>query len=209
MPTRNIALSEPWRSVVSEAIVSWQMGAWPIGAAVVDMDTGRMMACEGNRMIGGGTILDHAEMRCFGQIALADLARPLALYVSTEPCPMCFGAANVARAKELHVGIWDPWAGSTDIDGSNWYLKYKPIQIFDPEAIEDTEMEDVLSALTAYCVMKCGTDSELAQRWNTEYPVIRMGTWLRASREFEALRASPNWEPVYEFLAGCPWGKEA
>ena len=41
------------------------------------------------------------------------------LVVTLEPCPMCAGAASLARLRRIVLGAWDPKAGAC---GSVWDL---------------------------------------------------------------------------------------
>jgi tRNA(adenine34) deaminase len=91
-------------------------GEVPIGAVVVAR--GRIAGRGANRPIGARDPTAHAEI-----IALRRAARAAAnyrlsgatLYVTLEPCLMCFGAMVHARVDRLVFGARDPKVGSTSL----------------------------------------------------------------------------------------------
>lgn len=94
-------------------------GDVPVGAVVLDPE---------GKVIGEGRNLRevdtdptaHAEV-----VALREAARhtgswrldDCTLVVTLEPCPMCAGAAMLARISRIVLGAWDPKLGAT---GSVW-----------------------------------------------------------------------------------------
>lgn len=94
-------------------------GDVPVGAVVLDLE---------GKVIGEGRNLRevdtdptaHAEV-----VALREAARhtgswrldDCTLVVTLEPCPMCAGAAMLARISRIVLGAWDPKLGAT---GSVW-----------------------------------------------------------------------------------------
>ena len=86
----------------------------PIGAVVVSPD-GEVIGRAGNRREHDGDPTAHAEI-----LALKEAAQALSswrltgctLYVTLEPCPMCAGAAVLARIDRLVYGPQDPRAGA-------------------------------------------------------------------------------------------------
>jgi tRNA(adenine34) deaminase len=88
----------------------------PIGAVVVSLERGVIGQAHNQReQLNDPTA--HAEM-----IALTQAARALEswrlenciLYVTLEPCPMCAGAAVLARLPYVVYGTADPKAGACD-----------------------------------------------------------------------------------------------
>ena len=91
----------------------------PVGAVVVDPD-GRVVAAGVNRREADGDPTAHAEVLALRSAAAARGAWRLdgcSLVVTLEPCPMCAGAAVLARVERVVLGAWDPKAGAT---GSVW-----------------------------------------------------------------------------------------
>jgi tRNA(adenine34) deaminase len=87
----------------------------PVGAVVVDLRTGQVVARAHNARERDNDPTAHAEL-----LALRDAANRAgtwrltghALVVTLEPCPMCAGAAWAARLDRLVFGAADPKAGS-------------------------------------------------------------------------------------------------
>ena len=87
----------------------------PVGAVVVHVPTGRIVARRHNEREFGNDPTAHAEV-----LALRDAARDAqgwrlgehALVVTIEPCVMCAGAAWAARVPLIVFGAADPRAGA-------------------------------------------------------------------------------------------------
>ncbi|MBW3083944.1 tRNA-specific adenosine deaminase [Austwickia sp. TVS 96-490-7B] len=101
------------------AVATGRTGDIPIGAVVVDPD-GAVIGSGANRREVDGDPTGHAEIVALRQAA-ATLGRwrldGCTLVVTLEPCPMCAGAASLARLDRIVLGAWDPKAGAC---GSVW-----------------------------------------------------------------------------------------
>ena len=94
-------------------------GDVPVGALVVD-GTGEVVGEGWNRREVDQDPTAHAEV-----VALRAAAERLGswrlegstLVVTMEPCPMCAGAAMLARVERVVLGAWDPKLGAC---GSVW-----------------------------------------------------------------------------------------
>ena len=94
-------------------------GDVPVGALVLGPD-GAVVGEGWNLREVEGDPTAHAEV-----VALRAAARRLGswrlddctLVVTLEPCPMCAGAAMLARISRIVLGAWDPKLGAT---GSVW-----------------------------------------------------------------------------------------
>jgi tRNA(adenine34) deaminase len=101
------------REALAEAGRAEAEGEVPVGAVVVRGE--EVIGRGANRMIGSHDPSAHAEV-----VAMRDASRRLAnyrltgctLYVTMEPCPMCAGAAVLARLDRLVYGCDDPKAGA-------------------------------------------------------------------------------------------------
>ena len=85
----------------------------PVGAVVVQ--GGRVIGRGGNRVIADGDPTAHAEIVALRAAAAAAGNYRLTgatLYATIEPCPMCCGAALVARVGRVVYGAPDPKAGA-------------------------------------------------------------------------------------------------
>jgi tRNA(adenine34) deaminase len=100
-----------------------QAGDVPIGAVLVAAG-GRIVAADRNYNVTKNDRLQHAEMRVLRQVQFqVDMAPPpLTLYSTLEPCPMCFGAAVVARLNRIVWACNDPFGGAASSAGPwpNW-----------------------------------------------------------------------------------------
>ncbi len=145
-------LSEPWRACVGLAWEAYREGSLPIGAVVADAE-GRVLAVGRNRIHERsgppgavfGRKLAHAELNALLSLD-AETADPRAcvLYTTTEPCPLCVGAARMADVGEARYASREPWAGSAAMFGTVPYLSSGNVRVVGPE---DGRLEAVLVAL--------------------------------------------------------------
>jgi tRNA(Arg) A34 adenosine deaminase TadA len=102
---------------LAEAEAAAARGETPIGAVVVDGESGEVLAADGNRTEELADPTAHAEMLAL-RAAAARLGSPRLvgcdLYVTLEPCPMCAQAASFARIRRLYYGAADPKGGGID-----------------------------------------------------------------------------------------------
>ena len=100
-----------------------EAGEVPVGAVVVDPETGEIVAEGANRPIAGHDPTAHAEI-----IALRAAAASrgnyrltgLHLYVTLEPCAMCAGAISLARIGKVVFAACDPKGGAV-IHGARFF----------------------------------------------------------------------------------------
>jgi tRNA(adenine34) deaminase len=99
---------------IEEAVAAAKRDEVPVGAVLVDMTTGDIIARRGNEIVERNDPTAHAEMLVIRDAA-AKLRAPrmpqCALYVTLEPCPMCSQAIAFARIKHLYFGADDPKGG--------------------------------------------------------------------------------------------------
>ena len=111
---------------LAEARAALEHDDVPIGAVVVRLDTGDVVARRHNERELRHDPTAHAEL-----LAIRDAATVLgrwrlndcALVVTLEPCPMCAGAAVAARLGLVAFGAPDPNAGAL---GSLYHLGADP-----------------------------------------------------------------------------------
>ena len=99
-----LALAAARRAVGAEEV--------PVGAIVVR--EGRELARAHNAPIGLCDPTAHAEVLALRRAALVCGAYRMpgtTLYSTVEPCPLCFGAALLARVERIVYGARDPKAG--------------------------------------------------------------------------------------------------
>jgi tRNA(adenine34) deaminase len=98
-----------------EAALSLDHGDVPVGAVVVQIASGEVVARAHNTRERDHDPTAHAELMALrGAAAVAGTWRltGYALVVTLEPCPMCAGAAWAARIGRLVFGAADPKAGA-------------------------------------------------------------------------------------------------
>ncbi len=109
--------NDPMPAALAEAAAAAARGEVPVGAVLVDGETGEILARSGNRI---EELLDptaHAELLAIRAAASrAGTPRlPAAdLYVTLEPCAMCAAAISFARIRRLYFGAYDPKGGGVE-----------------------------------------------------------------------------------------------
>jgi len=103
------------RLALEEAKQAAQRDEVPIGAVLVDPQSGEVVARNGNRTREMCDPSGHAEMLLIRQackMAGAQRIPGLDLYVTLEPCTMCAAAISFARIRRLVIGAPDPKGGA-------------------------------------------------------------------------------------------------
>ncbi len=102
---------------LAEARAAGARGEVPVGAVLVEVATGRLVAADGNRTEERNDPTAHAEMLVVRAAAKALGAPRLPdcdLYVTLEPCAMCAAALSLARVRRLYFGAYDPKSGGVE-----------------------------------------------------------------------------------------------
>ena len=101
----------------AEAEAAGARGEVPVGAVLVEAETGRVLARDGNRTEERADPTAHAEAQVIRAAARAR-GRPRLpdcdLYVTLEPCAMCAAAISFARVRQVIYGAPDPKMGGVD-----------------------------------------------------------------------------------------------
>lgn len=111
---------------LEEARVAPSHGDVPIGAVVARIVDGVVVARRHNEREATGDPTAHAELLALRDAAVATGTPRLdgyALVSTLEPCPMCAGAAVLARIATVVFGAADPKAGAL---GSLYHLGADP-----------------------------------------------------------------------------------
>jgi tRNA(Arg) A34 adenosine deaminase TadA len=196
-------LSKEWRIAFGLSVGAFRHGSLPIGCLVID-SKGKIISQQRAHMVYGdrrSNVTQHAEMVALSKIPVPALEQRLTLYTTVEPCPMCFGATNVARIACLHFGTPDPWAGSTDLVNGNWYMRRKQMDIRPAEPA----FQRIMAIFVVYAMMKkpkgksfCKLDNEFVERWALIVPDIKQIIQALTGLDFQTLR-SP--EAIFNMLA--------
>ncbi|MDP9333139.1 MAG: tRNA adenosine(34) deaminase TadA [Actinomycetota bacterium] len=122
----------------------------PVGAVVVRLSTGEIVARAHNRRERDRDPTAHAELlalqaaaRAAGSWRLTDHA----LVVTLEPCPMCAGAAWSARIARLVFGAADPKAGAA---GSLYNFAADPRLNHEIDVVAGVRAQECGDLLTAF-----------------------------------------------------------
>ena len=116
------------RIALAEAKLAAESGDVPVGAVLIENETGAILAKGHNTQEVMQTALGHAEIntiRAAGEKRSNWRLDGCTLYVTLEPCPMCAGAILHARISRVVCGCMDPVAGAM---GSVWALHRHPVE---------------------------------------------------------------------------------
>jgi tRNA(adenine34) deaminase len=114
------------RLAIEEAHKAEAAGDIPVGAILVDHESGEIIARGYNTREVEQNALGHAEINVIEDACRETGSWRLGgttLYVTLEPCPMCAGAIVNARIPRVVYGASDPTVGAM---GSVWNLSHHP-----------------------------------------------------------------------------------
>ena len=104
-------------AALAEARNAAAHGEIPVGAVIVDVKTGDVIAAAGNETEHEHNPTAHAEMLAIARACRAVGAPRLPtcdIYVTLEPCPMCAAAISFARLRRVYFGAYDPKGGGVE-----------------------------------------------------------------------------------------------
>ncbi len=198
------SLSIPWKACLEEAWSAYCAGSLPIGAVVISKE-GEIISRARNRRYERGNFpfgaknqeIMHAEIQAILALDDTDLPRGTAeLYTTMEPCPMCLATWFMSNMAVLHYAARDPYAGSTDLLHTTWYMRLKGKKAFGPA---EAWLENLLIGLAIETENRIrGTYTGIVyDRWE---PVllegIEIGRKMIIDDQLTALRVSSS--PVSE-----------
>ena len=108
---------DPMEAAFEQARSAEIRGEVPIGAVLVDANTGKILAAHGNRVEELCDPTAHAERLVIREAAFKKKSPRLIdcdLYVTLEPCAMCAQAISFARVRRLYFAAYDPKGGGVD-----------------------------------------------------------------------------------------------
>lgn len=111
------------RAALEEAKTAQALDEVPIGAVLVNSETGEIVAAHGNRTRTMNDPTAHAEILCIREICSFEKAQRAPgydLYVTLEPCAMCAAAISFARLNRVIFGAHDPKGGGI-LHGGKFY----------------------------------------------------------------------------------------
>lgn len=142
---------DPMQRALELAKQAADLGEVPVGAVIVDPETGEIVAEGHNQPIRDHDPTAHAEIQ-----AIRATARKLGnyrltglhLYVTLEPCVMCAGAISLARIGKLIFAADDPKGGGV-LHGPRFFEQ--PTCHWRPEVEQDhTRAEQAGDLLTTF-----------------------------------------------------------
>ncbi len=97
---------------LEEAEEAYGKGEVPVGCIMVRGSEPVVRA--GNRTQASGSLFAHAEILAMSELSVSSgrhVLEECVLYVTIEPCAMCFGAMMLARIPKLVFGAREPRTG--------------------------------------------------------------------------------------------------
>lgn len=166
-----------WKRCFGLAWESHLEGSNSIAAVVVD-DRNEIVATGKSAVRGGvsGVTAAHCEIAHAEVNALLELdnrvhdqVNDYTLYVSLEPCPVCFGAFYMSGIRNLKFAAKDSFGGSTNLFGKTPYMSQKPIRIEGPVG----NLGRLSIFMNVYCDRAMGRDSGgIHQEFALDYPGV-------------------------------------
>jgi tRNA(adenine34) deaminase len=143
----SLALTDPMDRALQLARAAAAAGEVPVGAVIIDPETGEIVAEGANAPISGHDPTAHAEIIALRMAAAARgnyRLTGLTMYVTLEPCAMCAGAISLARIGKLVFGACDPKGGAV-IHGARFFEQ--PTCHWRPEVEQDEARGEAASQL--------------------------------------------------------------
>ncbi len=138
------------RRALELAAQAGEAGEAPVGAVVVDAESGRVVSEGCNQPIAGHDPTAHAEIiaiRAAGQAVGNYRLVDLTLYVTLEPCAMCAGAISHARLGRLVFGASDEKGGAV-MNGARFFDS--PTCHWAPTCVGGLYAEEAAELLTSF-----------------------------------------------------------
>jgi tRNA(Arg) A34 adenosine deaminase TadA len=98
---------------VDLSIEAYNGGFSPVGALLVDNDTGEIIGRAKSQRKPGN--VNHAEYEVLSRHVLGKDSEQLTLYTTLEPCIMCMAFATVLRIKRVVWLVDDEWGGASKV----------------------------------------------------------------------------------------------
>lgn len=105
------------QAALEEARLAAERDEVPIGAVLVDINSGEIVAQNGNRTIELSDPTAHAEILAIREVCKETEKQRIPdydLFVTLEPCTMCAAAISFARIRRLVYGASDPKGGGVE-----------------------------------------------------------------------------------------------
>lgn len=140
-------MADPMLRALELADEAARRGEVPVGAVIVDPETGEIIGEGSNGPIGAHDPTAHAEIVAIRAAAAkrGNYRLPgLVLYVTLEPCAMCAGAISFARIGKLVFAAADEKGGAV-INGGRFFEQ--PTCHWRPDVAQDETATDAAANL--------------------------------------------------------------
>jgi len=105
------------KAAIEQAKLAFEKDEVPVGAVIVNSDTGEIIASAYNLTETDANPMAHAEMIAIKQACdVLDAPRipNCDIYVTLEPCSMCATAISYARIRRVYFGAYDEKSGGIE-----------------------------------------------------------------------------------------------
>lgn len=192
-------LGAPWQAALEMAWEACCEGTNPIGAVITNAN-GQILARGRNRILDMdapprqvyGDMLAHAELNALLSLDGIDQStrHTCTIYTTAEPCPLCMGAIYMSSVRTVCFASRDPYAGSTNLLGTTWYLSQKPVKAIGPQ---NSTLEIILMAISLEFELSTRregfSENILVQRWREIAPQgVELGQNLHRYGELRAMK---------------------
>ena len=194
-----------WQACFELAWEAHLEGSNPIAAVVVDVDgtivsTGKSaVKAELTGVHSSNCEIAHAEVNALlaldNRVHEKAKASQYTLYVTLEPCPLCFSALYMSDVKTLIYAAPDRYGGSTNLLGTTPYLSRKTRHITGPI----TGLDSVSIFLNVYCDLLRGVDTPdvVHAEFAVDYPDVVEKAQTLAAGDLLSIKREPEFARVW------------
>lgn len=198
-----------WKSCFELAWEAHLEGSNPIAALVVDSDENIVSK---GKSATRGNITDTPSAHC--EIAHAEVnallgldnrihdkqaAKAYTLYVTLEPCPLCFSALYMSDVSKLIFAARDRFGGSTNLLGKTPYLSRKPTTVQGP--IEFLGELSIFLNVYSDIQRGIGAPDAVHEAFAKDYPSTVKEAYRLAPNDSLRIATQPDFEVVYFAIA--------
>ena len=143
---------------LEQALLAQDRDEVPIGAVLVNMADGQVVAEAGNATRAVCDPTAHAEIAVIRQRCAELGAQRIpghVLYVTLEPCPMCAAAISFARIDRVVYGAHDPKSGGLNMNMATGPRLYTHAQLHHkPDVVSGIKEQECGALLSAFFARK-------------------------------------------------------
>lgn len=106
-----------------KALKSYNEGGCPIGAVIIDADSGEVLGEGHNHLVQEGNPIIHGEMDAMRKAGRMETRRNTVMYTTLSPCMMCAG--TIVQFKIPHVVVGDTVNSAGNVD----FLRERGVEV--------------------------------------------------------------------------------